>query len=372
MLSSSDCESLRDRRAARARARRRDERLLAICGSATPRCPARRSCARPSPRATSAWRAEDVLDARGRRGGHLPRLPRAARARRSRDRRGALLRLGDRGSRAAPAPCVASGSAATRTAGRTTSTRSSDCSARSTRLIYINSPHNPTGTQMARATFDARSSSSPRARDRAVQRRGLPRPRARPRPRGCRRACDAYERAISLGTVSKAHGLPGLRIGWLACRDRGAARARCGAEALHDDLLERAERTARRARAAPRATSSSPRSRELVLAQPAADRRPARAPRRAVRVGAPDRRADRLPARCAAIVDVRGVVRSDRASARRAAAPRRRLRAAAATCGSASAAPTSPRRSRASTATAAGARARAPSRGTRACARAAG
>jgi aspartate/methionine/tyrosine aminotransferase len=32
-------------------------------------------------------------------------------------------------------------------------------------------------------------------------------------------ACDAYERAISLGTVSKAHGLPGLRIGWLACRD---------------------------------------------------------------------------------------------------------------------------------------------------------
>jgi aspartate/methionine/tyrosine aminotransferase len=31
-------------------------------------------------------------------------------------------------------------------------------------------------------------------------------------------ACDLYDRAISLGTVSKAHGLPGLRIGWLACR----------------------------------------------------------------------------------------------------------------------------------------------------------
>ena len=32
-------------------------------------------------------------------------------------------------------------------------------------------------------------------------------------------ACDVYERAISLNTVSKAYGLPGLRIGWLACRD---------------------------------------------------------------------------------------------------------------------------------------------------------
>jgi aspartate/methionine/tyrosine aminotransferase len=32
-------------------------------------------------------------------------------------------------------------------------------------------------------------------------------------------ACERYERALSLGAVSKAHGLPGLRIGWLACRD---------------------------------------------------------------------------------------------------------------------------------------------------------
>ena len=53
-------------------------------------------------------------------------------------------------------------------------------------------------------------------------------------------ACDLYERAISLNTVSKAYGLPGLRIGWLACREPGAARAHPRAEALHDDLLERA------------------------------------------------------------------------------------------------------------------------------------
>jgi aspartate/methionine/tyrosine aminotransferase len=32
-------------------------------------------------------------------------------------------------------------------------------------------------------------------------------------------ACDLYERAVSLNTVSKSYGLPGLRIGWVACRD---------------------------------------------------------------------------------------------------------------------------------------------------------
>ena len=33
-------------------------------------------------------------------------------------------------------------------------------------------------------------------------------------------AVDRYERGVSIGVVSKAHGLAGLRIGWLACRDR--------------------------------------------------------------------------------------------------------------------------------------------------------
>jgi aspartate/methionine/tyrosine aminotransferase len=32
-------------------------------------------------------------------------------------------------------------------------------------------------------------------------------------------AADAYERGISLNVMSKAYGLPGLRIGWLACRN---------------------------------------------------------------------------------------------------------------------------------------------------------
>ncbi len=87
-----------------------------------------------------------------------------------------------------------------------------------TRMIYLNSPHNPTGTQMPRAVFDrvlelARERSLVVLSDEVY--RGLEHDPATRLPA----ACDVTERAISLGTVSKAHGLPGLRIGWLACRD---------------------------------------------------------------------------------------------------------------------------------------------------------
>ncbi|MCU0287695.1 MAG: aminotransferase class I/II-fold pyridoxal phosphate-dependent enzyme [Acidobacteria bacterium] len=33
-------------------------------------------------------------------------------------------------------------------------------------------------------------------------------------------ACDRYDKAVSLGVMSKSFGLPGLRIGWLATRDK--------------------------------------------------------------------------------------------------------------------------------------------------------
>ncbi|MEM9321758.1 MAG: aminotransferase class I/II-fold pyridoxal phosphate-dependent enzyme [Pseudomonadota bacterium] len=35
-------------------------------------------------------------------------------------------------------------------------------------------------------------------------------------------AADAYEKGLSLNVMSKAYGLPGLRIGWIACRNRSA------------------------------------------------------------------------------------------------------------------------------------------------------
>jgi aspartate/methionine/tyrosine aminotransferase len=87
-----------------------------------------------------------------------------------------------------------------------------------TRLLYVNSPHNPTGTQMDRGVFErvvklARERETVLFSDEVY--RGLEHDPAQRLPA----ACDAYERAISLGTVSKAHGLPGLRIGWLASRE---------------------------------------------------------------------------------------------------------------------------------------------------------
>jgi aspartate/methionine/tyrosine aminotransferase len=88
----------------------------------------------------------------------------------------------------------------------------------STRLIYVNSPHNPTGTHMPAAVFE-------RVLELAAEHgvavlsdevyRGLEHDPATRLPA----ACDAYEQAISLGAVSKAHGLPGLRVAWLASRD---------------------------------------------------------------------------------------------------------------------------------------------------------
>ena len=55
---------------------------------------------------------------------------------------------------------------------------------------------------------------------------------------------DIYERGISLGVMSKSYGLPGIRVGWVACRDRGSAWAHGADEALHVDLRGGAERIA--------------------------------------------------------------------------------------------------------------------------------
>ncbi len=93
-----------------------------------------------------------------------------------------------------------------------------------TRLISINFPNNPTGAILPRARFDALvdlcrahgiwlfSDEVYRLieRDPAIR---LP------------QVADVYERGISLNVMSKAYGLPGLRIGWLACQDRAFLRA---------------------------------------------------------------------------------------------------------------------------------------------------
>lgn len=87
-----------------------------------------------------------------------------------------------------------------------------------TRLISINFPNNPTGAVPDRATFDAlvdlcRQHGIWLFSDEVY--RLLERDEARRLPQ----VADVYERGISLNVMSKAYGLPGLRIGWLACPD---------------------------------------------------------------------------------------------------------------------------------------------------------
>ena len=88
-----------------------------------------------------------------------------------------------------------------------------------TKLVSINFPNNPTGKILERDRFDALVALC-RARglwlfsDEVY--RGIERDPALRLPQ----VADAYERGLSLGVMSKAYGLPGLRIGWIACRDR--------------------------------------------------------------------------------------------------------------------------------------------------------
>jgi aspartate/methionine/tyrosine aminotransferase len=88
-----------------------------------------------------------------------------------------------------------------------------------TKLISINFPNNPTGKIISHASFDAiveicRSRGIWLFSDEVY--RLIERDPALRLPQ----AVDIYERGVSLNVMSKAYGLPGLRIGWLACKDR--------------------------------------------------------------------------------------------------------------------------------------------------------
>ena len=87
-----------------------------------------------------------------------------------------------------------------------------------TRVISFNFPHNPTGKVISRATLDALVGM---ARERGIYLfsdevyRGVERRPEITLPQ----VADLYERGISLGVMSKSYGLPGIRVGWMACRD---------------------------------------------------------------------------------------------------------------------------------------------------------
>ena len=92
-----------------------------------------------------------------------------------------------------------------------------------TKLIYVNFPHNPTGAIMSaadqRRLIDLADSCGAYLFSDEVY-RGLEFDPATRLPA----AADLYPRAISLGGLSKAYALPGVRLGWIACQDADLCR----------------------------------------------------------------------------------------------------------------------------------------------------
>jgi aspartate/methionine/tyrosine aminotransferase len=88
-----------------------------------------------------------------------------------------------------------------------------------TRVVSVNFPNNPTGKVIAKEDFVRLAALCD---ERGIHLfsdevyRGLERDPARTLPH----AADLSPRALSLNVTSKSLGLPGLRIGWITCRDR--------------------------------------------------------------------------------------------------------------------------------------------------------
>lgn len=94
-----------------------------------------------------------------------------------------------------------------------------------TKLIVINTPHNPTGAMLNAGQLQEVVRIADRVgawvlSDEAY--RWLEHPGGEPLPPPLH---DTYERAISVGTLSKPFGLPGLRVGWFAANAEIAANA---------------------------------------------------------------------------------------------------------------------------------------------------
>jgi len=87
-----------------------------------------------------------------------------------------------------------------------------------TRVVVINSPHNPTGWLMPASTGQALLELSQQYGfiifSDEVYRFLEYNPAARPPA-----FCDISPQAVSLGVMSKSYGLPGLRVGWIATRN---------------------------------------------------------------------------------------------------------------------------------------------------------
>lgn len=88
-----------------------------------------------------------------------------------------------------------------------------------TKCIVINFPHNPTGQVIEEDDLIAligicRSQGIWLFSDEVYRLLGAPK-KSWSSPAAC-----LYERAVSLGVMSKAFGMAGLRVGWIACQDK--------------------------------------------------------------------------------------------------------------------------------------------------------
>ncbi len=92
-----------------------------------------------------------------------------------------------------------------------------------TKMICINNPNNPTGALMSgerlRAIVDiARSVGAYVLCDEVYR-------HLTQQDEWCESIADIYEKGISVSSMSKVFSLAGLRLGWIACRDKAAAAA---------------------------------------------------------------------------------------------------------------------------------------------------
>ncbi|MBM7789199.1 aminotransferase class I/II-fold pyridoxal phosphate-dependent enzyme [Tenggerimyces flavus] len=93
-----------------------------------------------------------------------------------------------------------------------------------TTVVAVNFPNNPTGYVPSLSTFQELVALCESRGIRLVSDevyRGIELDASRTLPQ----AADLSERAVSINVLSKAYGLPGLRIGWVACCDKAALRA---------------------------------------------------------------------------------------------------------------------------------------------------
>src|SRR3989338_972876 len=88
-----------------------------------------------------------------------------------------------------------------------------------TKAIVINCPHNPTGYLMSKDKFNHIINIA-KSKDIAIFSDEVYRFLEYSKKDRLPAACDIYEKGVSLGVMSKAFGLAGLRIGWIATKDK--------------------------------------------------------------------------------------------------------------------------------------------------------